>query len=205
MKAWYFSTNAKRLRYGDNRVIRKGITHKVKLDDDHQLSPCSYGLHASKSVFDALEYAPGSYVWRVDLRGQIEVGDNKVCAESRTYLWGFDAEDVLRRFARKCALDVIHLWNPPQIVVDYLNTSDESLRAAAWDAAWDAARAADWDVAQDAAQDAAWAAAWAAARAAARAADWDVAWDAVWDAARVKQKCRIAAMINAEAKKRGLI
>ena len=172
MKAWYFSTPDKKLRYGDNRVIRNGITHKI---DITKLPPsiCNHGLHAGKSVLDALQYAPGDYVWRVDLRGAMDIGTDKIAAESRTYLWGFDASTVLRNFARRCAIDVLHLWDAPDIVVRYLNTGDESLRDAALAAAWDAAKAA--------------------------------ARDAAWAAAITKQRRRLAAMINAEAKKRGLV
>ena len=39
-------------------------------------------------------------------------------------------------------LDAAHLWNAPQIVLDFLKTGDESLRAAARAAAWAAAWAA---------------------------------------------------------------
>ena len=49
------------------------------------------------------------------------------------------------------------------MVLEYLRTGDESLRAAARAAAWDAARAAAWDAAGAAAGAAAWAAAGAAA------------------------------------------
>jgi len=75
-----------------------------------------------------------------------------------------------REFACWCALSVIHLWDAPKVVIQYLETQDESIRdaaMAAWDAAWDAA--------------------WverAAERAAARAAIWGAAQTAAWDAAR---------------------
>ena len=156
MKAWYFSENPPRLRYGDGRKIKAGITHKVKCDP----VLCEAGLHGSVRPIDALEYAPGPYIWRVELGGQIVRGDDKAVATERTYLWGCDATDTLRKFARLCALDVIHLWDAPDIVVRYLKTGDESLRdavrAAAWADAWAAARAAAWAAARDAA--------WAAVR-----------------------------------------
>jgi len=38
---------------------------------------------------------------------------------------------MLRYFARMQALSVIHLWEPPQVVCDYLMTGDEGIRAAA--------------------------------------------------------------------------
>jgi hypothetical protein len=59
----------------------------------------------------------------------------------------------------------------PAIVREYLETLDESKRAAAWDAARAAARDAAWDAAWDAARAAAWAAACDAARAAAWSAE----------------------------------
>ena len=81
-------------------------------------------------------------------------------------------------FARWSALQVTHLWDCPDVVKQYLETGDKSIR----DAAWNAARAA----ARTAGRDATWAAwnAWgarASARASARAAA-DAAWDA-WNAA----------------------
>jgi len=75
-----------------------------------------------------------------------------------------------RRVARRIEMDVIHLWDAPPIVKQYLETGDESLRSAAWDAARDAASAAAWAAAWDAASAAAWAAAWDAARDASAAA-----------------------------------
>lgn len=138
MKAWYFSTEDLKLRHGDGRLIKVGATHKV----DCEPALCEYGLHASKRPIDALQYAPGPIIWRVELGGKIVKGDDKLCATSRKYLWGFDTTTMLREFARKCALDVIHLWDAPEVVKTYLTTGDESLwaaaRAAAWDAAWDA-------------------------------------------------------------------
>ena len=64
----------------------------------------------------------------------------------------FECTATLRRYAKDVALDVIHLWeNPPAVVLDYLNSDNESKRDAARTAAKDAA----WDAAKDAAKDAA--------------------------------------------------
>ena len=173
MDGWYFATENRKLRYGDNRLIEIGKTHRVR----GTLALCNHGLHASIKPLDALAYAPGPIVYRVQLHGEILADDNKACAKARTYLaGGIDASEELRSFARWCALQVVHLWECPPIVKQYLETGDESIRdaarAAARDAAWDAARAAAWDAAR--------AAAWDAARDAA----WDAARDAAWDAAR---------------------
>jgi hypothetical protein len=125
---------------------------------------CERGLHASLSPLDALQYARGSVVCRVELAGDVLYGDDKLCATKRRILWRIDAEHALRAFARRCALDVIHLWDAPEIVVRYLRTSDEAIGAAAWGAA----RGAAWGAAWGAARDAAFAAAQGAARTAAR-------------------------------------
>jgi hypothetical protein len=205
VKAWWFSEK-RSLPNGDGREIRIGRTHT------HQgnLELCISGLHASRRVLDALGYAGGNLLWRVECSGEmIEGGDKFVCTR-RKYLAVIDAEAILRKFARLCALDVIDKRDAPEVVVRYLKTGDDSLRAAArnaaGDAAWDAARDAAWDAARGAtraaAWDAAWVAAWDAARAAARNAARAAAWDAARgatraaakDAARDKQNKRLTRM-----------
>ena len=53
--------------------------------------------------------------------------------------------EIIGSFARQVALDVVHLWNAPPIVLEFLHTGDETLREAAGRAAWDAAGAtAEW-------------------------------------------------------------
>jgi hypothetical protein len=201
MKAWYFSGKDCRLRYGDNRKIEAGFLHTV----DYKPILCEQGLHGSKRILDALEYAPGPVVWRVELTGDVVVGRDKLVATNREYQWGYDATEVLRQFARKCALDVIHLWDAPDVVVQYLKTGEESLRDAARTAAGAArvvgatraARAATRVVgATRAARDAAWDAAWAAAG--------DAAWvtDAAWATASEKQNRRLTSMIAAGRKRK---
>lgn len=168
--AWWFSQR-KTLPHGDGRQITIGRTHKVK----GTIIPCQNGLHASIKPLDALSFAPGPIIWRVRCGGEIIDDGDKLVASERTYIGGgIDVSDTLYKFARMCALDVVHLWDAPAIVVRYLKTGDSSIRAAARDAAW----AAAWD-------DAARAAAWDAARAAAR------------DAAGAKQNRRLGSMLNA--------
>ena len=135
IRAWYFSDADCKLRFGDGRLIVPGETHTV----DHKPVLCEAGLHGSVKPLDALQYAPGSWVWRVELSGAMDIGDDKLAATERKYLWGYDATDVLRAFARKCALDVANLWDAPDVVVRYLKTGDESIRSAAKYAAESAA------------------------------------------------------------------
>jgi hypothetical protein len=168
------------LRNGDP-VPANGVTLKWT----GHLEFCRSGYHASRKVWQALEFAPGNTLCRVHCGGEMLTAPDKIVCRERTIIDRIDAEQVLRAFARKCAADVLHLWDAPDVVVEYLRTGDESMRAAARDAAWAAARAtrAAWD-------------ARAAARDAARAAAWD-AWDAARDAARAKQRRRLTGMVNA--------
>lgn len=181
---WHFCREDMRLGYGDGRQIKIGET--ITVEGDIEL--CRHGLHASKKLIDALQYAPGPILCKVELGGNVINGADKVVASERTVVAYADCTDVLREFARKCALDVIHLWDAPEVVESYLTTGDESLRAAARGAARVAAGDAAWVAARVAARDAAWDAAWVAAR--------DAAVGAAWDAARGKQSRRLLAMIS---------
>ena len=134
MKGWYWSREDRRLDHGDGRHIEVGVTHAVS--GTPRL--CRWGLHASWRVIDALLYARGPVVWRVQLGGIVWEGEDKAVATERTYLWGVEATDVLWTFARRCAWDVVHLWDAPAVVVRYLRTGDEALRADAYHAAWGA-------------------------------------------------------------------
>ena len=145
------------------------------------------GLHASPDAYDALQYAPGSLLHRVELDGEVVSHGSpidKFAARRRKIVATIYAKDLLWEYARKCALSVIHLWDAPEVVKQYLATGDNSLRAAARDAAWAAARAAVRDAARAAARDAGWAAGWEAAGDAAGAAAGAAGWDAAKAAAR---------------------
>ena len=206
--AWHFVRDALR----DGRPVpADGVTLKHK----GKLELCASGLHASERLIDALQYAPGPILCRVQMGGTIKKESDKLVARQRTILWRVDSTDILRKFARQCALDVAHLWDMPPVVRQYLETGDESIRAAAGNAARAAARdAADAAAgnaaraaARAAARDAAWAAAWDAASAAAWAAAWDAAWDAAsaaawaaaWDAASDAQNTHLTEIAMALA------
>ncbi len=146
--------------------------------------PCKCGYHASPDAFDALQYAPGAMLHQVELGGNIVAhGDpvDKYAAQKRMILASIDATEILRLFARRVALDVIHLWDAPLVVREYLEIGDESKRHAAWNAASNAAsnaaevaaRSAAWNAAESAAWHAAESAAWNAAESAAESAAWN--------------------------------
>ena len=119
------------------------------------LVPCESGLHWSACPFDALQYAPGPLLHRVECRGKTIPHGNpidKFCSRERRIVATIDATYLLRRFAADQALGVAHLWSMPQIVRKYLESLDEAKRDAARDAAWAAARAAALDAARAAAR-----------------------------------------------------
>ena len=137
------------------------------LEHEGELRMCVSGLHASPTPFDALQYAPGPLLHLVELDGETIAGGDKVVCRKRKIVASIDATDLLRKFACTVALKVIHLWDAPLVVREYLETGDESKRYAARAAAGAAARAAAGDAAWAAASTAAWGAARGAAGAAA--------------------------------------
>ena len=160
---------------------------------------CQSGLHWSREPFDALQYARGSTLCLVEVGGtSIEPDyDNKGVSTKRKIIARMDATEMLRYFARMQALSVIHLWDAPDVVLDYLMTGDEAnavyhssslMTTARYYVAWDATRSLAMDSAWDAARNAVRDAAKDAARSVARSDAWDdarnAAWDAAWDAAR---------------------
>lgn len=116
---------------------------------------CATGLHASRRPAHALEYAPGPVLCRVECDDIVAERYDKLVCRRRRIIERADITETLRYYARMQALSVIHLYDDPaDVVLDYLMTGNESMRADARAAARDAAWAAAWD------------AAWAGARAA---------------------------------------
>ena len=181
MSAWHF-TKGQYLRNGE--PLPK-VGEWLKLPGPPRM--CSYGLHASVSPLDALDYAPGGTLHRVRIGGEIIAGTDKIVGTERRIIWTLDedmANKTFREFARWCALQVIDKWDAPDVVREYLETGDESIKDAATDAARAAVRAAGR----------------AASRAAARAAAWDASWDASWAAARAAQNKKLTSMLFAAHK-----
>ena len=117
---------------------------------------CARGLHGSRTPAQALNYAPGPILCLCEFSIPAEEHPNdKFVSASRRIIARFDATEMLRYYARMQALSVIRPWNAPDVVLDYLMTGNEAIRAAASTAAWDAARTAAWDAARDAMKDAA--------------------------------------------------
>ena len=165
MRAYYFSGKDKRLRYGDNRLIQEGETHTV----DCEPVLCEQGLHGSIKALDALKHAPDTYLWIVEIEGDVQIREDKICGKSRTYIKGFDAEELLRSFACKQALINIEKIKPYcsdeqyNTILTYLHgdytvrsaaeTAAESAETAARSAAWAAVETAAWAAAETAANE----------------------------------------------------
>ena len=148
IKAWHFVDD--RLRNGDP-VPPDGEW----LEWSEPLLMCPSGLHASRDPFDALQYAPGAILCRVECDGEIVEETDKLVCSRRRIICRKDAREGLRYFACMQALSVVHLWEPPMVVLDYLMTGKEKIRDAAWAAARDAALNAAWAAARDSARAAA--------------------------------------------------
>jgi hypothetical protein len=171
MKLYHFTNGT--LRNGEPLPeIGKWLIHEGKI------IPCESGLHASPTAWAALRYAPGPILHLVKL-DDVEIiahGEpvDKYVGRKRKILKELDATNLLYEFARLQALSVTHLWDAPDIVLQYLFTGDETIRRAAESAAQSAvesaAQSAAWNAAQSAAESAAQSAAWNAAQSAAESA-----------------------------------
>ena len=171
--AWYFLPDDRKLRYAPYTPVEPGQVLRV---EGPLVELCRRGLHASIRPLDALRYAPGSIVCRVEMGGDILHGDDKLYASERKTLWVADATNALHEFACLCAERELlrrrragrepdkRCWAAIEAKRARLRgeIDDEALAAAAEAAAEAAARGAAVGAAAEAA---AWAAAWAAARA----------------------------------------
>lgn len=105
---WFAQADAEgvvRLSHGDDRVVREGETLTVA----GPIELCTWGLHASRRVLDALWYAPGSWLALVRLSGTMVEATDKVVASARTTLWLDDVSEVLREYA--CDVAERALWS----------------------------------------------------------------------------------------------
>lgn len=202
MKAYHFLKADFRAGEGDEPPWEIGETRTVA--EPARLGLCHYGYHFSKTLWDALSYAPGPLATLVEVPDNSIYEHDKGVAISRTLISAINIDRDLRLFACDCAERVLYLYEtqrpsdtrPTEAIAvarRFANgqaTQGElaAANAAAWaagDAAGDAARAAAnaaASAAGDAAGAAANAAAWAAraaASAAARAAAW-AAGSAAW-------------------------
>ena len=158
MKGWHFLQDDRRFRWGTREIVIPSKTYTA----EGPLKMCQNGMHASKRIIDALQYAPGAIVCRVILEGELIHDSDKSVGRKRTVLWMLDATNILHEFACRCAESALKSIDDPdprsfaaiKAKRDWLkgkitNKELSVARDAAWDAAWDAARAAAWNAAWD--------------------------------------------------------
>ena len=109
------------------------------LEETGDLILCAKGLHASRTPFQALAYAPGFKLHKVEVEDIAAESDDKLVARRRKILATIDTRDLILKFARNQALSVIHLYDCPPVLKKWLETGDPALQK---DAAYDAANAA---------------------------------------------------------------
>jgi len=97
--AWHFLSADRRLRHGDGRLMRKGQTLHV----EGEPVLCEHGMHGSHRLIDALFYAPGPIIERVEIGAdepyEIVEGEMKFVGNWRKTLWWIDATAILYKFA----------------------------------------------------------------------------------------------------------
>ena len=196
--AWHF-TEGRTLRDGQPLEVGKTYTH------EGEIKICESGYHASRRLIDALRYAPGAQISRVECWGDVQEQDDKLVARNRTVLWTIDATMILHEFACRvaeialskvtnpdprslAAIKAKRKWMKGKISDKDLDAAESAAGSAAEStvrrAAWAAARSAAWAAAGSAAWAAAESAAWAAAESAAESAAWAAAESAAGSAAR---------------------
>ena len=171
MLAWHFAPNDMRLANGDGRKIIPGKTLSVK----GELSLCNHGLHASRRIIDALQYAANNQtqICRVEVSGDVVSGDDKLCGTRRKCLWAVDADHLLHEFACRCAEDALALIKTPdQRSFAAIKAKRNWLAGNITEAEMSAAKSAAWSAAKSAAESAAKSTAESAAKSAAKSAAW---------------------------------
>ncbi|MHB1937026.1 MAG: DUF7666 domain-containing protein [Acidobacteriaceae bacterium] len=180
--AWHFLDDDGLDRNGNEVEI--GQTTSVK----GPIVICKHSLHWSERLIDALKYAPGSTLCRVEGWGDVERERDTGCSRHRKVLAKANIAPILHEFACRVAEQALQdagvkdkrSWAAIETKRRWLagDASDDEL-AAAEGAAWLAGDATTKELA--AARSAAWMAAWESRTAAAEAAAW-----AVWSARVVR-------------------
>jgi hypothetical protein len=188
MKAWHFLKADRRLRFGTQEVVEAGKTYAA----EGPIRMCKNGMHGSERILDALTYAPGPIVCRVEIDGEIQFGGDKLVGRHRHVLAMADVSNVLHEFACKvaehalkrahvddercwAAIEAKRRWLRGEIGIGELAAASVATSGAASDAASVAASAAARVAASDAASAAARVAASVAANVAASVAASDAA------------------------------
>ena len=175
--AWHFTEGAT-LRDGQPLEVGKTYTH------EGEVKMCESGYHASRRLIDALRYAPGAQISRVECWGDVQEQNDKLVARNRTVLWTIDATMILHEFACRVAeIALSKVTNPDPRSLAAIKAKRKWMKGKISDKDLDAAGRGAWSAAESAAKSAAWyaaeSAAWYAAESAATSAAWYAAESAV--------------------------
>ena len=162
--AWHF-TEGTTLRGGQPLEVGKTYTYGGDVEI------CKSGYHASRRLIDALRYAPGAQISRVECWGDVQEQNDKLVARNRTVLWTIDATMILHEFACRVAeIALSKVTNPDPRSLAAIKAKRKWMIGKSSDKDLDAAGSAAGSSAGSAAGSAARSAVWAAARSAARSA-----------------------------------
>ena len=129
IEAWWIAGPEDRLGYGDNRIAKKGVTHKVPKNTT--IRHGEVGLHANSSLYGALSYAPpwnvSSKLWRVELSGfpcnEAPLYTGSFAARTRKYLFSVENYATVIRdslFTQAVELNKKANLGFPEFIIDYL-------------------------------------------------------------------------------------
>ena len=163
--AWHFVTDNRMLAHqAPPMEVAPGYIYGEPKGD---IIICERGMHASRRVYDALSFAHGSQLCRVQVWGDVAEQPDKIVGRYREVLAIRDVASELRLWGCWCIRNTP--INGGKAVWDLLtdersrkaievaerfarNEATREELAAAWAAAWNAA----WDIARDTARDTAW-------------------------------------------------
>lgn len=98
---WHFLREDMMLRYSDGRTVKKGIWMKARNCIGGPIL-CKQGMHASENILDAIQYAPGIILCKVNVRGNIITSKDKFVGMERVVLDFFNCRETFERFCLWC-------------------------------------------------------------------------------------------------------
>lgn len=149
MKAYHFLQADMRAGRGDEKPWEVGETRK--LGARVKIKLCEEGYHASPTLWDALQYAPGPMACLVEVE-PVETDETKSVSRSRTLIKAANIDRELRLFTADCAEHVLYIFErerpddkrPREAIQAARDFANGKIDAAACAAACAAARAAAW-------------------------------------------------------------
>lgn len=103
--AWHFLPDDGRLAHRNRRKVEVGKTYSVR----GPIVICENGMHGARRLIDALYYAQGSVVERVEIWGDIVEQSDKLCGRYRKCLAIADVTRLLHEFACDIAEDALKI------------------------------------------------------------------------------------------------